>query len=213
MKVNLTVLALTDRGASVTASSDTGANFWLPRAGPHVGWSQPPEVGAKVSATIPRWLASKHKQLTPLRGQTSLAFNPTPGLDPVKSEGAIPMAYDQNERSPQGRGALFINRQKQQPNHPDRRGDLTLPAGYVLTLANGTTLTLPADAKLEVVGWLKDTKSGEKYLSLSAKPFVERQQREVPTNSSVGATVRDDRAPSQSPPRDWSRQPDQDIPF
>jgi hypothetical protein len=179
VNVEVAILATTSRGAQVVIHNDTGAAFWLPTAHPAVVWSGPPSPGAVTTVRVPTWLVEKHGQLRQLRNQQALRFHEPlrVDLDPAKARGPIPMAYDQNERPPQARGALFINKQKQQPNHPDRRGDLTLPAGYVLTLANGTALTLPAEAKLEVVGWLKDTKAGEKYLSLSAKPFQERQQQ------------------------------------
>jgi hypothetical protein len=179
LSVRVEQLSGSGRGVQVRLVSDRrGDLFWLPLGYP-AEWLSAPEIGAVLAVTVPRWLAERHRPIRDLRCgfQSSLSFTQPPGIDPVKGKEVLPMAYDQNNRPPQGRGALFVNRQKQQPNHPDRRGDLTLPAGYVLTLANGTTLTLPADAKLEVVGWLKDTKAGEKYLSISAKPFQERQQQ------------------------------------
>jgi hypothetical protein len=200
------------RGVMVSLVEDPGQEkFWLPGQWPVV-WSAAPAPGETVTIKMPRWLAAKHRPVVSLRvgGQASLSplFNAPPGIDPVNAKGPIPMAYDQNERPPQGRGALFVNKQKQQPNHPDRRGDLTLPAGYVLTLANGTALTLAADAKLEVVGWLKDTKSGEKYLSISAKPHQERRpaEHQPATNSYAQATGRSDRPT-------FDRSADDPIPF
>jgi hypothetical protein len=161
MNVTVHVLGLTERGVRCcTDHLDTGdgAAFWLPRGGPHVGWSQPPEVGTKVSAVIPQWLASKHKQLTRVRSQPSLAFNPPAGLDPVRStaEGSLPMAYD-NEKT----GALFKNKKKEKPSHPDYRGECEI-----------------GGRKFWISAWLKKSeKTGETYMSLSFREAEEQRQQ------------------------------------
>jgi hypothetical protein len=56
---HLSVLALTDNGDR--CSTGEGEAFWLPRNS--VKWHSPPTTGKTVSATIPEWLAEKHRQL------------------------------------------------------------------------------------------------------------------------------------------------------
>lgn len=55
-----------------------------------------------------------------------------------------------------GSGALFKNDRKEQPNHPDYRGDITI---------DGQTYWLSA--------WIKEGQRG-KFMSLSAKPKEEQ---------------------------------------
>jgi hypothetical protein len=57
-----------------------------------------------------------------------------------------------------GQGALFKNDRKEKPAHPDYRGDLKVE-GISFTLA----------------GWVKETRDGRKYLSLSAMPKEARR--------------------------------------
>jgi uncharacterized protein (DUF736 family) len=52
-----------------------------------------------------------------------------------------------------GQGTLWRNDRKEKPAHPDYRGDLRVE-GIAFKLA----------------GWVKETKDGRKYLSLSAMP-------------------------------------------
>lgn len=59
------------------------------------------------------------------------------------------MAFEQKPNS----GSIFSNERKEQPSHPDRTGSCNI------------------DGKdYWVNGWLKETKDGKKYLSLSFKP-------------------------------------------
>jgi hypothetical protein len=154
---------------------------------------------------LPAWVIAKHGQLQSLRHQQSLRFHEPiqVDLDPIKAKEPIPMADD---RQNAGRGALFRNEKKSSDRAPDYRGDLTLPDG----------------SKLELAGWLREDRNGAKYLSISAKPFQERQQQSprerydqraerVEPNRYAEATGRDDRAPAQPQPRDWTR--DTEIPF
>jgi len=62
------------------------------------------------------------------------------------------MAFEQKDNS----GAVFVNDKKQSDTHPDRTG--TALIGGVVYFVNG---------------WLKKTKSGQPYLSLSFKPKVQ----------------------------------------
>jgi hypothetical protein len=66
------------------------------------------------------------------------------------------MAY---ETKP-GNGALFKNDRKEKETHPDYKGDINI---------NGTNYWLSA--------WLKSTKDGKKYMSLSAKPKEGREEK------------------------------------
>lgn len=62
------------------------------------------------------------------------------------------------------RGALFKNEDKQADNHPDYEGKINVKgADYYLS------------------AWIKESKAGKKYMSLSVKPAIGRQQpREEP---------------------------------
>ena len=59
------------------------------------------------------------------------------------------MAYEIKENS----GSMFVNTKKEKDTHPDR---------------NGTALI--GGVEYYVSGWIKETKSGDKWLSLAFKP-------------------------------------------
>ena len=83
--------------------------------------------------------------------------------------------YQQRDNS----GSLFVNEKKEQDNHPDRTG------------------TIMVDGKeYWLNGWLKKTKEGATWMSLSVKP------KEVTRGSQRAAGQR------QAP-----RDEDQDVPF
>jgi hypothetical protein len=63
------------------------------------------------------------------------------------------VSYQQKD----GTGALFVNDRKETSQHPDRTGTITI-GGQDYWLS----------------GWLKSTKDGKKYLSLSARPKVQK---------------------------------------
>jgi hypothetical protein len=67
------------------------------------------------------------------------------------------MAYEQRPNS----GSLFKNNRKEKPTHPDYRGDCLL---------NGQVL--------EISAWIKETRSGGKFMSLAFKPKQERQPQQ-----------------------------------
>ena len=69
-------------------------------------------------------------------------------------KGGMTMANDRDMS-----GALFRNDRKEKPSHADYRGDLTIDG-----------------RKYWLNGWIKETKDGKKYLSLSAKPAEEPSQ-------------------------------------
>lgn len=56
-------------------------------------------------------------------------------------------------------GALFKNNQKQTPQHPDYRGEIDV---------EGT--------KYWVSSWIKKSKKGETFMSLSLRPVVDSQR-------------------------------------
>lgn len=66
------------------------------------------------------------------------------------------MAFQQKD----GSGSLFRNKRKEADQHPDHTGSITV-AGVQYWLS----------------GWIKQTKDGEKYFSLSVRPKEERQER------------------------------------
>lgn len=75
------------------------------------------------------------------------------------------MAYEMKNNS----GSLFINNRKEKPNHPDRTGK-----------------AMVGGIEFYVSGWLKETKNGEKWLSLSFKP-VDEQQPQGGSSQQVGS--------------------------
>jgi hypothetical protein len=62
------------------------------------------------------------------------------------------------------RGVLFKNGDKQTDNHPDYRGDIDI---------NGQKFWLSA--------WIKESKKGNKFMSLSVKPKLESDRASPPT--------------------------------
>ena len=68
------------------------------------------------------------------------------------------MAYEMKEMS----GSLFVNSKKEKETHPDR---------------NGTALI--GGVEYWVSGWIKETKSGDKWLSLAFKPKEEAPRKPV----------------------------------
>lgn len=145
MNFSLHVVQIRGKGVEVATPTSTAETFWLPRNSPVV-WSEPPEPGAKVNVTVPRWLAQKHKQLVVLRGQYALPLIPVPGLDPEKAKGPIPMA-DSNEC----RGVLFREQNKKSEKAPDMTGHLTIDG-----------------VRYRLAGWTREGKDGRKFLSIAA---------------------------------------------
>jgi uncharacterized protein (DUF736 family) len=82
------------------------------------------------------------------------------------------MAYEQKE----GSGALFKNQEKQSDNHPDYRGNIRI---------NGQDMWLSA--------WIKTSKSGTKYMSLSAQP---KEKKAAPPARGVLTEPFDDDIPA-----------------
>lgn len=76
------------------------------------------------------------------------------------------------------RGALFRNNRKEQDNHPDHNGSINI---------DGKEYWLSA--------WIKESKNGSKFFSLSVKPKDENQSQ------------------TTSPAKDSSSSHDGDIPF
>jgi len=169
MNFSLYVLATSPKGIQCATPSSTSEPFWLPRE--HVTWSEPPEPGAKVSVTLPRWLAQKHRQLVVLRGQYAIPLNPPPpGLDPERAtqNGSFPMS-DRPEDA--GKGFLARNERREKPSHPEFTGKLSI---------HGTEYRLAA--------WVRE-KDGKKFFSLAANEIeqrpAERQEQKRPASGPV----------------------------
>ena len=81
------------------------------------------------------------------------------------------MSYDNNLS-----GALFKNTKKEKESHPDYRGECEI-----------------IGQKYEIAAWIKDSKAGNKYMSLSFQvPREKQDNREVPkANQSNSAPVDD----------------------
>lgn len=73
-------------------------------------------------------------------------------------------------------GAFFANNRKQQPNHPDYRGELRLSQDVVRNLMAQMDQGVQFPA-IELSGWKKTSNSGTVYISLSGKkPYVKDGQ-------------------------------------
>jgi len=72
------------------------------------------------------------------------------------------MAYEMKENS----GSMFVNTKKEKDTHPDR---------------NGTALI--GGVEYWVSGWIKETKSGDKWLSLAFKPKEQTPSKPQPSRS------------------------------
>lgn len=104
-------------------------------------------------------------------------------------------------------GAIFKNDNKESERHPDYKGSLNV-----------------GGVDHWVSSWIKVSKAGKTYMSLSVKPKDERQERE---QSSSAEVVRGDTRmlvqpkprpaastrPFASPPRGDFRDMDDDVPF
>lgn len=73
------------------------------------------------------------------------------------------------------RGALFKNEDKQQDTHADYRGSINV---------DGKEFWLDA--------WLKTSKAGNKYMSLSVKPKMAREHQGAPANPPEQKAARDE---------------------
>ena len=156
MNISLTVIDVRGKGVQVATPASTGESFWLPKAG--VTWSAEPTPGAKVSATVPAWLAAKHQQLVKLRGQYAIPLNPMPGLDPDRAtaKGSFPMSdYPQDA----GKGALYRNTKAEKPSHPSHTGFCEI-----------------GGVRYRIAAWVKTSeKDGSKFFSLSFRDAGEQQ--------------------------------------
>jgi single-strand DNA-binding protein len=89
---NVKIERLTDKGAQCSVATST-APFWLAREHPSIQWSEPPDVGAHVSVTLPPWMIRLHKQLVSVSNQRTFAlYSPGEGsgLDPAKADNPLP---------------------------------------------------------------------------------------------------------------------------
>jgi hypothetical protein len=113
--------------------------FWLPRSGNHVEWQKEPTVCETIHAIVPAWLANKHRQLG---GEASDA----------KRDFARPPSQTASNSERDMTGTLSKNSRKVESNHADYTGSV---------LINGN--------KYWLNGWVKDSKDGKKFLSLSVR--------------------------------------------
>lgn len=89
------------------------------------------------------------------------------------------------------RGVLFKNDKKGHESRPDYRGEINISKGMFDACSR--------DGKLELSAWLKESKSGEKFMSLTVKETYKK----------------DDAAPASkgTPPKSDAEDFDSDITF
>lgn len=148
MTFDLVIISVSERAVQC-ALEDGSPALWLPRR--QVEWRGLLEPGEIVSATIPRWLALKHKQLVASRMSTQKVLDlEKVELDPEKAsaEGSLPMSdYPQDA----GKGMLGRNSKAEKPSHPSHTGVCDI-----------------AGKRYRIAAWVKTSeKTGEKYFSLS----------------------------------------------
>jgi uncharacterized protein (DUF736 family) len=80
------------------------------------------------------------------------------------------MAYEQRDNS----GSLFKNDRKEKDSQPDYTGT-----------------GMYGGQEIRISAWLKTSKTGKKFLSLSIQPKVEDHQNERPKSSGMGSAPRD----------------------
>lgn len=117
-------------------------------------------------------------------------------------------------------GAFFANNRKQQPNHPDYRGELRLSQDVVRSLLDQIDQGVQFPA-IELSGWKKMSNSGTVYISLSGKkPYAKEGQgggqRQAPQggwggNNQQGGFQQGGRNSGWQPPQGQSI--DDEIPF
>jgi hypothetical protein len=161
----LHVAALSEKGILVRVPGQEAPEdaFWLPRAGGHVKWARDPVAGATIRATVPSWLAKKHRQLG---GEA----------EDAKRHFARPQASQSSEggKDRDMSGILFRNTDKEEGSkQPDYRGDI---------IVHGTKLRLSA--------WIKEGTKG-KFLSLSVR-LAEDGGKPKPAAPMTVADVADD---------------------
>tara|TARA_Y100000588_G_C14050844_1_gene837100 strand:+ start:310 stop:603 length:294 start_codon:yes stop_codon:yes gene_type:complete len=75
----------------------------------------------------------------------------------------------------ENRGSIFVNDKKEKETHPDRRGDANIDG-----------------VEYWVAGWVKQTKSGDPFLSLD---FTRKDQAQPASNPQPGSHVAEDDVP------------------
>jgi hypothetical protein len=150
----LRVLALSAKGVQCAnaAACASAPPFWLPRNG-HVTWSAAPRPGALVEASIPAWLAAKHRQLEGLiSDQNRLRVEYARPIEPKEAA----MAIEQKDMT----GVLFRIDEDKRKNEKWPEFD-----GHVIV----------NNRKYYLSAWVKTSeKSGRKFFSLSLKPADEK---------------------------------------
>jgi hypothetical protein len=99
------------------------------------------------------------------------------------------MAYSKDEFDNTNRGSLFKNDRKEQDNHPDYKGSLNV-----------------GGVDFWISGWLKTSKEGKKFFSLSIREKEERQSSQ-PTRKAPAKP-----APKGRPSSGFDDM-DDDVPF
>lgn len=102
-------------------------------------------------------------------------------------------------------GSIFNNDRKEQDSHPDRTGQGLIECPH----CNGSWETW-------INGWLKKTKDGKPFLSLSFRPKDQQQGRSQgrPQQQSGGNFRPQQSSGGGAPQRDWSKPGgNDDVPF
>ena len=100
---------------------------------------------------------------------------------------------------PTNRGAIFANDRKERDTQPDRTGSINVEG-----------------VEYFIDGWLKESRDGKKFLSLSVKRKDKQPQQQAPqARSAPPPRTHGDRpgGPKNLPATGFGDMPDDDIPF
>jgi|DEB19_MinimDraft_3_1074340.scaffolds.fasta_scaffold10691_2 hypothetical protein len=86
-----------------------------------------------------------------------------------------------NDYADRTSGALFTNTRKQKSNHPDFTGNMTFSKDLLRQMVD--IARAGGEIKLSISGWDKTSKAGNRFISLNASVFREREDKaSVPFN-------------------------------
>ena len=115
-----------------------------------------------------------------------------------------------SDQYPKGHGALFINNEKKQPNHPDFRGNVELTTEQIRKLIEMAKAGL--EPKLQLAGWNKVAKSGLQFISMETEAYMKAEEQNYPPQQ-TGIPQPQIPVPQQQVPQQAPAFEDEDFTF